>query len=218
MNLRAIFSLISSLGGVQRFSGMKLCHKENVLEHIGTVAIIAYALVEQCRQNGYDVTYSFMANVLTGAIVHDLDESFTGDVTRPIKYFSDTMRAEFKRAEKVAIDNLQEALEIKNLGTDYDTAKMPNDDAGTIVVFADLLGAVHRVWEEVFVYRNSIMIAPAVGMRNSVENLMSTRLMQVDPSIRQTLSPIYERVLAMLDDVAAQHNPLEVLHHANRNS
>src|SRR5262245_61049884 len=83
MKTRDLFSLVSSLSGVTRFSMLKMCHHETVLEHTGMMVCFCYVLGERlnaCKPGTLD-----MGTLLSKATVHDWDETITGDVARPTK-------------------------------------------------------------------------------------------------------------------------------------
>lgn len=197
--IKNLFSFVSTLSGVQRFSLLKLVHKENVLEHTGMVAIFALTITKQVNKNLPEEKQISIASVLQKAIVHDWDEVVTGDVVRPTKYFSANMRQEFKCLEKDGIARIAE---------DLDTPWLPNMHAhskdnleGYIVAFADLMAAVHRVWEEVLVFHNHHMVPPAQGMRKFLFSLYDKR--PIEFSNLPALAEYYDAMNGILKKVCS---------------
>src|SRR5262245_28190136 len=109
MKTNELFNLVSGLSGVQRFSMLKMVHKDTVLEHTGMMACFAFALGTRLNLlPGYRFN---MGLLLAKATVHDWDECFTGDIARPTKYFSTTLRNELMALEIQGIDHLADMLE-----------------------------------------------------------------------------------------------------------
>lgn len=89
-----VFKLIDDMSNVRRWSHA-YCHKEeSVLEHTAVVAIIAMAIGSEV---GAD-----MVKVLERALLHDVEETITGDIPNPTKYHNPSITAEIKKFETVA--------------------------------------------------------------------------------------------------------------------
>ena len=180
-----LFSFVSTLSGVQRFSLIKQVHAENVLEHTGMVAIFAMTIVSQINERtimrrnedkeleGAMKELIPIAAVLTNAIIHDFDETVTGDVVRPTKYFSKELRDGFHALEMDGIAKIADKLQLAFLSDRHARAK--DGIVGYIVAFADLMAAVHRVWEEVLVNHNHHMVPCAHGMRKFLMKIIANR-------------------------------------------
>lgn len=193
MRTANVFSFLTGLNGVNRFSMLKLCHNENVLEHTGMVVILAYLIAGKCNDRMQEpLDYAL---VLEKALVHDFDETITGDVTRPVKYFSPELRKEFSKVEEAGIKNIERLLDCVGLAKAHADAK--NEPEGYIVAYADLMAAIHRVWEEVLVYHNYHMIRPAANMQNVLIKLHATL---PDRMPRETL-PVFNQLYAELMQV-----------------
>ena len=71
---------------VQRFSTVRVLHRESVAEHSYYVALIALAINRRPRvgpQSSYAVDEG---ELLRRALVHDIEEALTGDAPRPFKH------------------------------------------------------------------------------------------------------------------------------------
>lgn len=157
---RKIFSHVSSLSGVNRFSMYKLFHEENVLEHSGMCA--KFCLILGLRCNALWPGAMNMGILLTKALIHDWDESLTGDVARPTKYYSNTLRKELANFERAGIAKLAEAFCWPELVTLHAEAK--EGPEGLLVAIADYSCAVHRVAEETLVHHNYALLNTAKEM------------------------------------------------------
>jgi 5'-deoxynucleotidase YfbR-like HD superfamily hydrolase len=167
-----LFSFVSTLSGVQRFSLLKQVHRENVLEHTGMVAIFALTIAHQINDRDTQRPID-IGRCVSKAVLHDWDEAVTGDIVRPTKYFSKELRDEFLELEMDGIEKIGEKLEINQLFENWSVAKDKNTMEGYIVCFADLMAAVHRLWDEVLVNGNARMIPSAKGMLEFLKKLMS---------------------------------------------
>lgn len=167
MEIKNLFSFASSLSGVNRFSMVKLSHPENVLEHTGMVCIFAYVLTQHINARiAHRGGHLSLGTVLTRATVHDWDEVITGDIPRPTKYYSKELRECFVELERIGLRKIAAMLDTPNAITDHEHSKSGVE--GAVVAVADLLAAVHRVWEEVFVYNNMHLVRPAHHMRRAL--------------------------------------------------
>ena len=155
------FSLASSLNGINRFSMFKLFHNETVLEHIGMVAMFCYLVGQEVNKLSPD--YVNMSTLLSKAVVHDIDETATGDLARPTKYYSTTMRQEMARFEAAGVANIANMFAQPAIFELHRTAKEGRE--GYIVAIADFACAAHRCWEEVLIFGNHALVGPAYNMQ-----------------------------------------------------
>lgn len=89
-------------------------------------------------------------HVLQRAVLHDIEESRTGDIHRPFKVSSSELHDSLSEAGKVAAHQVLTPLFDKNHQHFFEMWKNAKDDtlAGRIVAFADLLGVVCFVIQE----------------------------------------------------------------------
>ena len=117
-----------------RYSAQPVIHRENVAEHSFWTALIGVAI---CM----DLEIKFLApQVAIKALLHDVEESMTGDLVREIKYFDEEIRNVIGRVEKEFVKRLFDPMGAagENLQQIWENSK---DDtfAGHIVALADLL-------------------------------------------------------------------------------
>jgi 5'-deoxynucleotidase len=210
MTVDGIFSLVSRLSGIQRFSMLKMCHPENVLEHVGMVCIFCYIITDWLNQVEPNID---IGKVLTRAVVHDFDETITGDVPRPTKYFSKELRASMTQLEMNGIANLARKLHLATLVMDHAVAKEHKE--GAIVALADIMAAIHRVWEEVLIYNNHHFVEPAKGMREVLVNVREKSIGKFLPGQHYVIDVIIKDLDAVLTKVLQHPCELMELHNAN---
>ena len=129
---------------INRFSSMPLHHYETVAEHSFFVALYAYGIA-------IDLELSAQAKylVLAKALVHDIDESITGDIIRPFKHSSAGLESAISKATDEKIQ--QALLDVSNGGYLYYIWRNAKDTTleGSIVHLADYWSVVEyskREW------------------------------------------------------------------------
>ncbi|MBI2112960.1 MAG: HD domain-containing protein [Candidatus Wildermuthbacteria bacterium] len=102
-----IFSHIlnRSLAHVMRFSSKPQHFKESVAEHSFFVAYFTCILCDLLKEAGQDINSE---KALRMALVHDLEEVFSGDILSPFKHYSQEVTAAIR---KVNLEIIQEAFQ-----------------------------------------------------------------------------------------------------------
>lgn len=144
-----IFNFLNSkvrrLSHIRRYSSLPVIRPENVAEHSFYCALIAYTLAHDLKYRRYQVDPDL---AMRKAMLHDLEESMTGDILRSFKYSSARLREEIEEAGFVNMGEL--ALDfgaaaspvLRGWGSSKDGLE------GDVVAFADLLCVVAYVREE----------------------------------------------------------------------
>lgn len=211
--LKTLFSVAHDMSAVQRFSRLRLVHPENVLQHTGMVCLFAYAIgrrLQHLRPTN-DPQYLDMGKVMCRAVAHDLDETITGDIVRPTKYFSATIRAELAKLEATGINNIASALNLHSITADFMKAKEGRE--GYVVKLADLLAAICTLWTEVRVCGNRAMVQPAEHMMEVLVRLAPPSVEMFKTAEFNVLSEIRNEAGALLGEVLhAYKSPLPSIH------
>lgn len=100
----------SRLAHITRYSSLPVLHRESVAEHTFFVSIKAFLIAIDIRQNSssLDAAEMDIQVVLEHAIMHDIDESVTGDIIRPFKYSNKELKS---MMDAVTHDMLFDSLE-----------------------------------------------------------------------------------------------------------
>ena len=102
------FAFVSRMKYINRWGLMRNTAQENLKEHSQSVAMLAHALgVINNLYFGGGVNPDRLAAV---ALYHDAEETITGDMTTPVKYFSSSLRAAFAEVETEAKETLLSML------------------------------------------------------------------------------------------------------------
>lgn len=160
---------VNRLRYITRYSTSNLLHRENVAEHSYYVSLYAMLL---CRWvNKQSVTTGQLSSdpivareliVLQRCLLHDLDETRTGDFQRPFKYKNEKLRLAI---EEAAGEEFVEA--VRGIFPEdpifahqaHDSWRNAKDDTpeGAIVAFADYLSVMSHLYAEIKCANVSVM-------------------------------------------------------------
>jgi len=148
LNLRELcLGYATRLRYVKRFSTSHVQHVENVAEH-------SYYTALYCMLIGRQLEGVQMGLLLQKALIHDVDEAFSGDIIRMFHRDGGVLeKAAHERAgemvarfcEAVATDSSDSAKLVHT----WNTAKDPGTLEGRIVAYADFLSVLSYVAQEV---------------------------------------------------------------------
>jgi hypothetical protein len=164
MKLVSSLAVCRGLASVKRYSMETLARDESVLEHSGFVAVMCYLIGRSLL-----LPDDAMGQLLVGAVIHDVDEAFTGDVARTVKYHSDESVNFFKNFSNYSADRVAEETGISSIRDDHAAAKYAS--LGTVVALADVLAVVYKIWDEVLMRGNLTMCRyarPVIGQLERV--------------------------------------------------
>jgi len=82
------FILNRGLANVKRYHISPLTHHESVAEHSFYVALIARSLCDIAEESGEKIN---VLEVLEKALVHDMEEMYSGDILTPVKHANPEM-------------------------------------------------------------------------------------------------------------------------------
>jgi len=136
------------LSHVNRYSSIPTIRKENVAEHSWYVAFYSYLLAKDLERRYKDEELEIDYGKLLGrALLHDLDESLTGDFLRIIKYGHPDLKKALDEVSVSMMIHMTKEVGV-NLLPDWKSAK-DDDLEGHIVQVVDLARVVSYIWEEI---------------------------------------------------------------------
>jgi 5'-deoxynucleotidase YfbR-like HD superfamily hydrolase len=94
---------IRRLAAIRRFSSMHVNRPESVAEHIGFASIYAFLIVLDMKSRGEEID---IERTLGRVIVHDLDETMSGDIMRGFKYSNDKILEAIQEASEQNMNDL----------------------------------------------------------------------------------------------------------------
>lgn len=156
--MKEFIKKISNLSTVKRYSQSTLCCPESVLEHSASVTLMA--LYIGTALNSKNMARIDIGLLLSKAAIHDFDEIITGDVARPVKYFSKEMREMFKQLESENMEILTKSFSSGNehqkvLYDFWDSAK--DGLEGSIVALCDFISVIQKLYDEIVMRGNKSM-------------------------------------------------------------
>ena len=142
------FAFISRMKYIYRWGLMRNTQQENLQGHSLEVAVIAHALAV-IRNNIYGGNVN-PDRIAVQAIFHDSNETITGDMPTPIKYFNPSISKAYKDVENISKDKLVSMLP-EELKATY--AKLlfygdSEEEARQIIKAADRISAYVKCIEE----------------------------------------------------------------------
>lgn len=207
MNIVRTFSFISGLASINRFSMVRLSRPENLLEHMGMVTLICYLLRNQIADR-LDIFLN-IGELLARAVVHDVDEFVTGDIARPTKYSSVVLRQLLEKIGDDGVDKLSLLLGDTYIAAHHDHAK--EGDIGLVVKVADIMAVVYKLWDEVIMQGNMLMVRQAVHVQSALEQLTDHLLglgLDTPPALVKFLITVIENMREIVDHAAGYDTPI----------
>lgn len=142
----SFMAFLSRLKYIDRWSLMRNTDKENIAEHSLQVAMIAHLLaVIKNRYYGGNVNPDRSAVL---SLYHDANETITGDLPTPIKYFNNEMREVFKNIEDKANEKLLSMLPEEFRETYREILFHNDSEEWLLVKAADKISAYVKCIEE----------------------------------------------------------------------
>lgn len=165
-----------AMSAINRFSQFRLVNPESVLEHTGMVAITTMVL---CDMIGAPERLQLEA--LRHALVHDVDEILTGDISNPTKYSSP--ESEMILA-KVADVNMRKICEEYDFPYHQAWDHNPNSSVHIIVKLADTIAVFYKAYQEIELFGNK-------SMKDAIQQLI--------PALMRRHAQFIERFHSVLD-------------------
>lgn len=143
----SFFAFLSRMRHIYRWSLMRNVTKENIQEHSLQVAMIAHGLaLIKNKMYGGQVNVERIALL---ALYHDSNETITGDLPTPIKYFNPEIKSAYKELESISKDKLLTLLP-EDFKEEYRSILFYEEESeeGRIIKAADRLSAYIKCLEE----------------------------------------------------------------------
>jgi HD domain. len=188
----SFFAFLSRMKHIYRWSLMRNVNPENIQEHSLQVAVIAHALaLIKNRYFGGNVNPERVAVI---AMFHDCNETITGDLPTPIKYYNREISTAYRDLEMVSREKLLSMLPEDMAGLYrpilfYDE----NSEEGRIVKTADRLCAYIKCIEET---------KAGNGEFEKAKDAVYKRLMEMDsPELKYFMDHFIENFNLTLDEL-----------------
>lgn len=166
-DVQNILEVLNQASNVVRYSRDFMHKRENLLEHVGFTVSFAYIIAMRVRANGHSVSIGV---VMEKAVLHDIEETLTGDVTRKTKHSSPEAALALKQYEIKCVGILEQVLKI-NIMKIWASAK---DDSleGRIVKIADFAAVVYKSMVEVAMLGNKSFVRVSTEISEEMEKML----------------------------------------------
>jgi 5'-deoxynucleotidase YfbR-like HD superfamily hydrolase len=144
---------------VYRFSTSRVQHPETVAEHSYYVCLYCLLIGRWCNEQFGKHKKIDMGLLLSRAVVHDMEESVSGDFPRPFKHSNSELKDMLEEASEHAINTVVEGLlgptpnPLPYASAHYDfhyywKNSKDSSEEGLILEFADFLSVLSFMYEE----------------------------------------------------------------------
>jgi len=140
---------------VLRYSSIPTIRQEYLGEHMYYASLYSYLIATEFINKGYDID---MGKLLSESLLHDVEESVTGDVLRIVKHSDPILLDILKRIGSEAMKSISEDLGL-DVFSAWSDAKGQNPE-GTILKVADLLTVIAYLMEEL--QKGNTLVNPVV--------------------------------------------------------
>lgn len=167
-----------------RYSSLPVIRRENVAEHSWLVSFYSLMIAKDIqRDTGCSVDYG---KLLSRALLHDIDESSSGDVIRVVKYASKDLKEAWDKVAEHLVLKLQEAIRVP-IHEEWSTAKA-DDLEGDVIKVADFASVISYVIEEIL-----------TGNKHLEPVLHEVRdyLRELRPNVRPELHPYIDELVKL---------------------
>ncbi|MBI2592818.1 MAG: HD domain-containing protein [Candidatus Colwellbacteria bacterium] len=138
-----------SLSHVIRFSSHEQHFRESVAEHSFYVTYFVAVICHLLKKAGETIDE---AKAIKIALVHDMEEAFTGDIVSPFKHYSEELLSAIRKVNQEVIQEVFEDLP-GDLSSDFISLWQEDLEQKTreaqVVKLADKISVVAKAYEEV---------------------------------------------------------------------
>lgn len=182
---------------VDRFSTCRVMKKESVAEHSFYVAFYSLMIAWWCDNHTGQANLN-VADLLTKALLHDIDEAATGDIPRFFKYSDDSLKNHLDEVAQKGVHMIAEKLwhnesAISEIMFDWKQAKNDTRE-GRILELADFLSVLSYVYEEIR-SSNFVMREHLQAMAEYYEKFTTHDYDFLRPLIKEARTILFEEIL-----------------------
>lgn len=150
--LRLVSSPMMNATNIYRYSGIKLVESENLAEHTYETLMLGYIIISNIKRLCPSEDIS-LESYMHQALHHDLEESLTGDVARPLKYHNSDVKRELNKvAYEVSLEMYKDYFSEREFQLYWEDAKSGKE--GFILRIVDMLTVAFKAVKEVRVLNN----------------------------------------------------------------
>lgn len=205
--LKIASSPLMNLDHTYRYSGTKLVEAESLSQHIVDTIMMGLKVIDAI--NDIHPGYLDESKYVMKAVYHDLEESITGDVPRPLKYHDEhTLKSMKDVADEVAKSLFcKEFAAGDRIYEEWSLAK--EDKEGYILKLVDMLVVANKVLKEVSLLNNYYMLRVAHEVSQYLdEHLDKIDEHEEDTQVRDYLWNLLYDAKMTMSDILSEHSGL----------
>lgn len=143
----------NNLRYVKRFSTCRTTLTESVAEHSFYTALYSLFIAEYCLYRYPDsITINGVYHCVVKALMHDIEEQYTGDIVRPVKHHDKKLGTIMNAYSYLVLTDFFQRITdrstIQNNLFNYWKDAKSEDYIGRIVTFADVLSVIAYLYQE----------------------------------------------------------------------
>ena len=200
--LKVVNNPIFNVDGVERYSGVYQVKKETLSHHITDVSLLSYIIALKLNTYGENLDKGL---ILEKCLLHDLEETLTGDIPRSTKYYC---KSGLEAMQGVADDAMHKITDLIDGSSEifelWGTAKYGKE--GMILKLADMICVVRKVMIEVGLLNNNYFLKVAHEVRGFLSELAKTADLSVFCKDSQDyLHALISDAVDVLNDIINTH-------------
>lgn len=205
--LRLVSSPMMNATNIYRYSGMKLIESENLAEHTYETIMLGYLIIGQINslypEDKIDINL-----YMHKALHHDLEESMTGDVARPLKYHNQDVKRELNKvATQIAESMYEEYFSDTEFEEYWVNAKCGVE--GAILKVVDMLVVVFKAIREVRILNNMYFMRVVKEVLSYLHEsrVALARVDSISDNVKTYLLTVIDEAYTEMDDLYKEFKP-----------
>lgn len=166
---QVIFNPAMNMTAVQRYSCTRLAETENLAVHVAETSMMSYIIGNELKSLGQDLNIGLL---LEKCLVHDIDETITGDIVRNLKYATPEIHEGIEQVASSAVRKISDSIKgADNLVETWKDSKSGVE--GLVLKLVDMLCVVRKAMTEVELYNNLSALKIISELKNHLVKLSS---------------------------------------------
>ena len=178
---------------VLRYAGLHLVESETLTDHTCEISLLCLILYKDIKKSFPSVQLD-LGKLLERALVHDLEETITNDIPRPVKYYLPQMKDLMDKVSENYMDIISKQIGV-DLSTEWKVCKDKSLE-GYIIKVSDMILVARKACREIALKSNLEM----VSVLKEVIHYMND------------LSDQFEKVIAEIDQEDDFYFVMKMLH------
>lgn len=208
------FSPLGRLNEVSRYSSVYQECNESLSEHTADVSMMSYLIARTMNNECYESLD--IGTLLEKCLLHDIDESITGDVPRNTKYATNEVHETLDTVASRAVSMIEGLVNIDNLQGIWSTAKEGKE--GLILKVSDILVVVKKCITEISLRGNLSFLKVAVELEKHLKTLRnSKRFRELSPEARKYLVEIIDQATEEIVVIRVKYQDMINKYHIREN-